>query len=158
MSEESTSEGPARPATGPSPTGAAPWIPSAVRERSPTLLTANGTLLTAPSCPRKRSVAVNHDGHVIGEGHHRAVRADGTKVTDHEIELMWALRAGGLSYAAIADKMEMSRGGVGKILRGERRGQPAIDQKLLPPPAPRAPRRRPARPSEFEVLAPLAEQ
>lgn len=62
-------------------------------------------------------VAVNDRGSLIGESHPRAV------LTDHEVDLVLALSEEGLSYRAIAEKMDVSKGCVAKICSGQRRCQ-----------------------------------
>lgn len=67
---------------------------------------------------KKRAVAVNGLGRRIGEQHPRAV------LTDHEVDLVFALHDDGMSLAEIARKMEVSKGCIWKIVHGYRRGQP----------------------------------
>ena len=50
-----------------------------------------------------------------GQLHHRA------KLTDHDVELIRELHEGGMAYAEIARKFEVSRSLVGRICRFERR-------------------------------------
>ena len=69
----------------------------------------------------KRRIALNERGQRIGEGHPGAV------LTDDEVDLVWELRAGGMSYGRIAAKLEVSKGCVAKILTGQRRGQVAAE-------------------------------
>jgi predicted DNA-binding protein (UPF0251 family) len=66
---------------------------------------------------KNRMVAVNEGQRRIGEQHPRAV------LSDHEVELVHALREDGLSLAEIARKMEVSKGCIWKIVHGYRRGQ-----------------------------------
>ena len=68
---------------------------------------------------KNRMVAVNDVGRRIGEDHPGAV------LSDHEVDLVHALHADGMSMAEIARKMEVSKGCVWKILHGHRRGQVA---------------------------------
>ena len=76
-------------------------------------------------------VFVNDKGKRIGQDHHRA------KLTDPDIELVFELRAAGLSYQVIADKFDDIPGGIGKstirdILSGARRAQiPAATKRVL---------------------------
>ena len=51
----------------------------------------------------------------IGQDHHRA------KLTDRDVELIRQLHDGGMTYAEIARKFEVSRSLVGCICRFERR-------------------------------------
>lgn len=51
----------------------------------------------------------------IGQDHHRA------KLTDRDVELIRQLHDGGMTYAEIARKFEVSRSLVGRICRFERR-------------------------------------
>lgn len=66
---------------------------------------------------KKRVVAVNERGLVIGEDHPRAV------LTDAEVDLLLELRSEGYSYGWLAVKMEVSKSCVAKICRGEHRSQ-----------------------------------
>lgn len=94
-----------------------------------------------------RLCAVNDAGHVIGQDHHRA------KFSNHEIDLMIELHAEGegLCYREIAEKFETSKWTVRDYIKGRRRGQLAVGQRRLPPPAPRR-RYKPARPEEFDLI------
>lgn len=65
----------------------------------------------------KTWVAVNDHGTPIGEGHPRAV------LSDHEVELLLELRAEGFTLSWLAAKFEVSKGYVGKVVRGECRAQ-----------------------------------
>lgn len=93
---------------------------------------------------RKRSVSVNDRGHTVGEEHHRA------RLTDHDIELVRALRAEGMGIVAIAAKFEVAFSTVAKYCRGTLRGQLGTGQKLVGPTPLRFKARRPARPGEFD--------
>lgn len=53
-----------------------------------------------------RLVGVTEQGARVGETHHRA------KLTDADVEQIFALRAYGLSYKAIADKFDDIPGGI----------------------------------------------
>lgn len=66
---------------------------------------------------KKRMVAVNERGHVVGEGHPRA------KLTDHEVNLMLALRDEGFSLTWLARKFEVSRSCAQHICSGRFRSQ-----------------------------------
>lgn len=66
-----------------------------------------------------QKVALNEKHCRIGESHPRA------KLTDAEVDLVFALREEGLSLAAIAAKLEVTKGCIWKITQGLRRGQPA---------------------------------
>jgi hypothetical protein len=70
---------------------------------------------------KARLVAVNDARRRIGQDHPRAV------LSDHEVELVHRLREDGLTLAEIAEKMEVSKGCVWKIVAGYRRGQVAAD-------------------------------
>lgn len=52
---------------------------------------------------KRRMLAVNERGYVVGEQHHRA------KLTDHEVTLVLELLDGGMSERLVAEKMEISR-------------------------------------------------
>ena len=62
-------------------------------------------------------VRVNEKGYRIGDDHQNA------KYTDGEIEMVLVLRDGGMSYGRIAKKMEMPKGTVRDICKGNRRCQ-----------------------------------
>lgn len=68
-----------------------------------------------------RIAAVNDEGRVIGEFHHRA------KLSDADVDLILALRDAGLSYGAIAakfdDKVTVSKQQVYFICAGLKRSQ-----------------------------------
>ncbi len=59
----------------------------------------------------------NAEGQLIGESHPRAV------LTDDEVELVHTLREDGMSLAAIARAMEVSKSCIAKIVSGRTRGQ-----------------------------------
>lgn len=65
----------------------------------------------------KRLVSINEKGRRIGESHPRA------RLTDREIELVFALRAEGWGYKRIAHKMEMSVRHVRDVLACRKRAQ-----------------------------------
>lgn len=65
----------------------------------------------------KRHVALNENGHRIGEGHPRAV------LTDAEVDLVFGLIEDGLSYSLIAEKFEVSKSCIGHLASGRRRSQ-----------------------------------
>jgi predicted DNA-binding protein (UPF0251 family) len=67
----------------------------------------------------QKLVALNENGNRIGQWHPRA------KLLDDEIEVLHALREAGLTLREIGLKMQMSKGGVWKILNGYRRCQVA---------------------------------
>lgn len=71
-----------------------------------------------------KKVAVNELGLRIGEDHPLA------KLSDHDVELIRALAEGGMCYAVIAGKFEVSRVTIGRICRFERRGQAIADFKV----------------------------
>lgn len=62
-------------------------------------------------------VALNENGNRIGENHPRA------KLLDAEIDQVHELREAGLTLRQIGVKMDMSKGGIWKIIHGFRRGQ-----------------------------------
>jgi hypothetical protein len=111
-----------------------------VSQRNPTLLTANGTLLTSPSYERKRAVWVNSEGHVIGGDRWNA------RLSNDDIDLVLALRSEGLTARVIAEKFEASIHTIRSILQGRRRGQLGVDQRFI---VPRERRFSPARTSDF---------
>lgn len=75
--------------------------------------------------PKDRLVAVNSDGRRIGEDHPRAV------LSDHEVELLWSLRALGWGYKRIARKLECPRGTVRHIIKGRQRCQSIAGHKTV---------------------------
>lgn len=78
---------------------------------------------------KRRLVAVNDKGYVIGEDHHRA------KLTDHEVDLVLALRAAGMSQELVAEKMEISRRTVRDIEACNTRAQTPIAYRAADRPA-----------------------
>lgn len=66
----------------------------------------------------QKRIALNDDGRRIGESHPRA------KLLDHEVDQVLALLEAGLSYAAVAEKMDVSKSCIAHIATGRRRGQP----------------------------------
>ena len=64
-----------------------------------------------------REIRLNETGRRIGESH------PNTKLTDHDVELILALVDEGLSYTSVAEKFEVSKECVWKIVHGHRRGQ-----------------------------------
>lgn len=71
----------------------------------------------------KRLIGVNAQGLRIGEDHPRA------RLSDHDVELIRELAGGGMLYAEIAEKFEISKVTVGRICRYERRGQTVENYK-----------------------------
>jgi hypothetical protein len=65
-------------------------------------------------------VAVNERGLAIGESHPRAV------LSDHEVGLLLELRGEGMSMGWLAEKFEVSKSCVAKIVWGQRRAQFAV--------------------------------
>lgn len=81
-----------------------------------------------------RFVAVNARGHRIGEAHPGAI------LTDHDVDLLLDLHGqGGVSLAWLADKFEVSKSCVHKIVSGKHRSQTIERVKRVrtgyPPPA-----------------------
>ncbi len=72
-----------------------------------------------------RTVPVNDRGLRIGEDHHNA------RYTNGEIEMVLALRAEGMGYGAIAERVEMPKSTVQSICNGSRRGQWAARWKSV---------------------------
>lgn len=70
--------------------------------------------------PRTRTVAVNASGRRIGEDQ------TGAKLTNRDVDLLWALRDGGLGYGRLAVKFEVSKSLVRDIIKGRRRGQVVV--------------------------------
>lgn len=75
---------------------------------------------------KKRLVALNDRGCRIGETHPRA------KLSDHDVDLVFELRDSGMTLAAIAEKLDVTKGTVWKIITGRRRGQTAARWVSLP--------------------------
>lgn len=65
----------------------------------------------------QKLVALNENGNRIGENHPRA------KLLDAEIDQVHELAEAGLTLRQIGEKMDMSKGGIWKILNGYRRSQ-----------------------------------
>lgn len=76
-----------------------------------------------------RLAAVNDAGRVIGADHHTA------KLSDEDIDLIFALRAQGLSVRSIARKFDchprVSKSMVAYVLSGKRRAQLAKGQRRV---------------------------
>lgn len=67
----------------------------------------------------QKLVALNENGRRIGEHHPRA------KLLDAEVEQVLALLDGGMSYARVAEKFQVSKSCVQHIANGSRRAQTA---------------------------------
>lgn len=67
-----------------------------------------------------RRVGVNERGLAIGESHPRAA------LSDEEIGWLLELREEGFSLSWLAEKFEVSKSCVAKIVRGEHRAQMAV--------------------------------
>ena len=65
----------------------------------------------------EKHIALNDRGRRIGEGHPRA------KLLDREVEQVLALLATGMSYAAVAEKFDVSKSCIAHIASGRRRSQ-----------------------------------
>lgn len=65
----------------------------------------------------QKTVALNEHGRRVGESHPRA------KLLDNEVDLALALLEGGMSYAQVALKFDVSKSCVAHIATGRRRGQ-----------------------------------
>lgn len=68
-------------------------------------------------------VQYNEHGYRIGQHHHRA------KLTDHDIDLIFQMRAEGVTLNGIASRMECGKTTVWKILKGRIRGQAISREK-----------------------------
>ena len=94
---------------------------------------------------RWRWASVNDAGRVVGRDHHLA------KLDDEIIDLIFELRAAGLSVRAIAAKFDthptVSRTHVCDVLNGRRRAHTVVGQKRVRV----DPRRLPADPMEFDI-------
>ncbi|MBW8846765.1 MAG: hypothetical protein JF607_17500 [Burkholderiales bacterium] len=101
-------------------------------------------------------IPVTNRGYVVGEHHHRA------KLTDHDVELILALRNENVSQAKVAEKFECSRRTVRDIESGRYRSARPDGYRQKRPPrsrererqlASRWPSRiKPAKASEFELI------
>lgn len=69
---------------------------------------------------------VNEKGRRIGEGHQRA------KLSDADVDLIWALHEAGMGYARIAKKFDCAKSTVRDICTGHTRGQACARIKRLP--------------------------
>lgn len=65
----------------------------------------------------QKTIAINENGRRIGESHPRA------KLLDVEVDLALDLLGAGLSYAAVAVKLEVSKSCIAHIATGRRRAQ-----------------------------------
>ena len=72
------------------------------------------------ACPLR---STNEAGHVVGEQHHRA------RLTDHDIDLIFDLRAHGLRYAEIASKFGVSLSTVESVCTCRRRSHTVMGTK-----------------------------
>ena len=70
-----------------------------------------------PGRPTTKLVQVNDAGRLVGEAHPRS------KLSDRDVELVLAMRDEGLSHRQLAEKFEISRAQVGRVLRSETRNQ-----------------------------------
>lgn len=73
-----------------------------------------------------KQVKVNERGRPVGDAHHFA------RMTDAEVDLVHELLDAGLSYSAIAAKMDVSKSCVAHIAKGRRRCQTAVDIRVVP--------------------------
>lgn len=64
-----------------------------------------------------QKIALNEQGRRIGESHPNA------KLSDRDVELVLELREAGFSLRAIAEKMDVKKECIWKIVHGYRRGQ-----------------------------------
>jgi hypothetical protein len=64
-----------------------------------------------------RTISTNDRGYRIGEDHPNA------KLTDSEVELVRQLHEGGMIYADLAEKFEVSKWSISRICRYELRNQ-----------------------------------
>ena len=71
-------------------------------------------------------VAINDQGQRIGESHPRAV------LSDHEVDLMLALREEGYSYRWLGEKFEIHKTHAWRICTGQKRGQVPARFKRIP--------------------------
>jgi predicted DNA-binding protein (UPF0251 family) len=62
-------------------------------------------------------IGLNRAGRRIGESH------PNTRLTDHDVDLIRALVAEGLSYTDVAEKFEVSKSCIQHIVSGRNRGQ-----------------------------------
>lgn len=68
----------------------------------------------------QKRVTLNELGRRVGESHPRA------KMTDAEVDLVHSLHDDGLSLQVIAEKFDVSKGCIWKIVHGHRRGQAVV--------------------------------
>lgn len=73
----------------------------------------------------KKTVPVNERGWRIGEGHHNV------KLLDFEVEQIRELVEGGMSYAKVAEKFDVSKSCVQRIIDGSRRSQTTAKLKTI---------------------------
>lgn len=65
-------------------------------------------------------IGTNEHGYRVGQSHHNA------RLTDHEVDILLALRDEGWTYEALAQSFEVSKSTVAMIVRGYRRAQHAV--------------------------------
>lgn len=68
----------------------------------------------------QKTISLNENGKRVGESHPRA------KLLDREVDLVLDLLDSGLSYAAVALKMDVSKSCVAHIASGRRRSQVVV--------------------------------
>jgi ribosome-binding protein aMBF1 (putative translation factor) len=71
-------------------------------------------------------VRVNERGRRIGESHHKAM------LSDHEVELMRAMREDGLSFDTLAKIFECAKSTVADICHGRIRNQRPAEVRRVP--------------------------
>lgn len=71
------------------------------------------------------TIAVNEQGRRVGDSHHNA------KLTDHEVDLLLAMRDEGLTYQQLADKFEISKSQARNIVKGIKRCQTPARYKAV---------------------------
>ena len=73
----------------------------------------------------QKTVGINERGRRVGESHPKA------RLTDHEVDLLFALYEQGLTIVEIATKFEMPKSTVNDILKGRRRTEHAVRGKTV---------------------------
>lgn len=68
----------------------------------------------------QKTISLNENGKRVGESHPRA------KLLDREVDLVLDLLDSGMSYAAVAGKMDVSKSCVAHIASGRRRSQVVV--------------------------------
>jgi hypothetical protein len=101
----------------------------------------------------KVMVALNEDNRRVGQTHPAA------KLSDADIDLVFALREAGLSFGQIAAKFDVQRACIHKVISGQRRAQIPVRWKAVDDtPAPRKRKPKPAEGSRRKAPEPVVQR